>query len=247
MSTILITGANKGIGKGLVAKFLSRPSTTVIATVRRPASEEAKALLTLPAASNSRVILAKIDLQSDTDAAEAVEKLAKEDGITRLDDVIANAGLYILDQFVPVAKSNPAGFNEHFDVNVTGVVRLYQAVLPVLKKGSRFAVMSSGLATTAGLEPLAQWHAASYAASKAALNHLVRRIHFENPNITTLALYPGFVQTGNGNKAAEAFGAEKAFTTLDESVDGITARFDSATRESASGKWLSYDNEKLDW
>ena len=137
------------------------------------------------------MIIVKIDSQSDTDAAEAVDSLAKDHGITQLDGVIANAGLYLIDQFVPVAKSSPAGFNEHFDVNVAGVVRLYQAVLPVLKKGGKFAVMSSGLASTSGLEPLAQWHASSYAASKAALNHLARRIHFESPEITTVSLYPG--------------------------------------------------------
>lgn len=84
----LVTGANRGIGRGLVATLLKRPSTKVIAAVRDTESSTSKALLSLPTSDNSHVILAKIDSSDHSTAAKAVEQLQ---GIEKIDVVIANA------------------------------------------------------------------------------------------------------------------------------------------------------------
>lgn len=81
---------------------------------------------------------------------------------------------------------------EHFNVNAAGVIRLFQAVLPLLKKGTnpRFMVISSGVATITNMEYI-PFTVPSYGASKAAINFLARRIHFENEDLIAFAVHPG--------------------------------------------------------
>lgn len=81
---------------------------------------------------------------------------------------------------------------EHVDVNAAGVVRLFQATLPLLQKGKRpvFMVVSSGAGTIAGMEYI-PFPLGSYGASKSTINHLVRRIHFEQPELVAFAVHPG--------------------------------------------------------
>ncbi|THW98759.1 P-loop containing nucleoside triphosphate hydrolase protein [Aureobasidium pullulans] len=57
-----------------------------------------------------------------------------------------------------------------------------------------------------------------------ALNFLLRRIHIENKDLIAIAFHPGAVQTDEGNKAAQFFGFEAAFTSVEDSVDGIVAK-----------------------
>ncbi|KAH8885451.1 putative aflatoxin biosynthesis ketoreductase nor-1 [Thozetella sp. PMI_491] len=192
MSTVLITGANKGLGRSLTEHYLQRPNYTVIATVRNIDSEQAKSLPSIPVASGSRLIVLKVDSQSETDAADAVKSLVAQ-GVSKLDIVIANAGIYTLEAFVPVKDMKSADLTEHFDINATGVVRLFQAVLPLLEKAERprFMALSSSVATIGGMEALATFTLPSYGASKAALNFLTRRIHFEHPSIVAFVVHPG--------------------------------------------------------
>ena len=62
---------------------------------------------------------------------------------------------------------------------------------------------------------------ASYGTSKAALNFMIRKIHFEHTELTAFPIDPGWVQTDMGNYGAEVFGVDKAEITVDESVGGI--------------------------
>jgi norsolorinic acid ketoreductase len=62
---------------------------------------------------------------------------------------------------------------------------------------------------------------AAYGPSKAALNHIVKKIHVEHEDITAVPMDPGWVQTDMGNIAAGKFGIEKADITVEESVSGV--------------------------
>jgi norsolorinic acid ketoreductase len=188
---VLITGANKGIGYGLVAKYLSRPDTTVIATVRQPSSPEATRLNELPKGEGSNIIIVKIESTSETDAQEAVSSLGGHH-INHLDLVIANSGLFALHAFVEVSKIQTKDLIDHFNVNTAGTVRLFQATLPLLQKAEKpiFAYMSSGVGSISLQEHFAP-PIGNYGASKAAMNLLIRRIHIENPDLIAVALHPG--------------------------------------------------------
>ncbi|KAM0702804.1 hypothetical protein Q7P35_010236 [Cladosporium inversicolor] len=246
-TTVLITGANKGLGRGFVEKYLSRPNTTVVAAARNPAGEDAKDLVNIPKAEGTKLITVKIDSTSETDAANAIASI-KDQGVTHLDVVIANAGIFKSEAFLEVSKAKTSDLIEHVDVNVNGPIRLFQAVLPLLQaaKQPRFAVISSGVATISGAEHI-PWAVSSYGASKAALNFILRRIHIENKDLIAIAFHPGAVRTPEGNKAAQFFGFEEAFTDVPDAVNGVVGKIHSATREETSGKFLAFDDTPLAW
>lgn len=84
----LITGANRGIGLGLVTALLKRPNHIIIAGVRDTTSSTSQALLSLPTANASEVILAYIDSNDHRSAQIAIAGLKD---IPKIDTVIANA------------------------------------------------------------------------------------------------------------------------------------------------------------
>lgn len=138
---ILISGANRGLGKGLLEQYLLRPNHIVIAANRTPDHGSSKALFNLPRASDTRLVLVKIDGASDTDASEAVEEL-KSQGIDHLDIVIANAGvMYATGKVLDVEIDD---LKCHMEPNVYGVIRLYQAVLPILLKSKKPTWVTTG-------------------------------------------------------------------------------------------------------
>lgn len=135
MSTIvLITGANRGLGKGLLKRYLKLPNHTVIAANRNPDHLTSKELSKLPTADSSRLIIVKIDGRIWQDAFTAVEILQNH-GIQHLDIVIANAGVAYC--YPAVAELKEVDFAAHIETNAYGVVSLYQAVRPLLQKSTR--------------------------------------------------------------------------------------------------------------
>ena len=174
---------------------MARDNVTVIAAVRNPSSSEATSLSHFPTGKSSRLIIVKIDATSNTDAKTAVESLSSQ-GVSALDIVIANAGVFDTAAFTTVADSTIAQIQSHLDVNAVGPVRLFQATLPLLEKSSsaRFILSSSLMGTIGGIKDI-PIKIAPYGASKAAANFFVRKINFEHDNIATLAIHPGYVAT----------------------------------------------------
>jgi len=132
-TVILISGANRGLGKGLLQLYLAKPNHTVIAANRDPGHATSKALAELPAGPGSRLLVVKTDASVESDPFEAVKQLAAQ-GIDRLDVVIANAG--IAYAYPKVSELKIADLQAHITTNVFGVVWLYQATLPLLQKST---------------------------------------------------------------------------------------------------------------
>ncbi|KAF2219982.1 hypothetical protein BDZ85DRAFT_267915 [Elsinoe ampelina] len=245
-STILVTGASRGIGKGLVSELLLRNNTTVIAAVRNVTDGSSQQLNDLAKGSNSRLILIKIDSSSENDAAKSAEEIQQKFGIGKVDTVIANAG--IAKHYGPVAYTPIQEVKDHFTVNTLGPLTLFQAFWPLLQHSSnpKFVAVSTGLSSIGGMGNLPM-PAGAYGSSKAMLNFLVRKIHFENEHLISFVISPGWVQTDMGNAGAVASGMEAAPTTLQDSVAGILQKIDQATRESSGGKFLSFDETAFSW
>ena len=174
----------------MLEALLQRPNSIVIAGVRDPSHSTSKDLSTLNVASGSKVIVVKIDSLSDTSAKAAIHEISSKHGITEIDTVIANAG--IANYYGLAAETPLSEVREHFEVNVIGVLALFQAVLPLLKKSSKpiFVIISSFVASIGDMEkfPL---QSTAYGASKAAVNYVARKIHFENPNLIAFPISPG--------------------------------------------------------
>jgi len=245
-TTYLITGANRGIGLGLLETYLARPNNTVIAAVRDPENSTVKALSTLPKGSGSSLVVVKIDSSSENDAKAAMETLRNVHKITALDVVIANAGIATIWPLVIDVKASDIA--EHVKVNTIGPVLLFQAVLPLLSNSKnpnpRFIGISSVAGSIGDMEKSMVPNSA-YGTSKAALNYVLLKMHYEHENITVVPLHPGWVQTELGDRGARSFGLETADTTIEESVKGMVPLIDNATRKETSGKFLVYDGSTL--
>ena len=74
---IVITGANRGIGKGLLSTYIARPNTTVVAAVRDVA-KSTKDLSSVTIGKDSKLIVVKVDSTVDSDSAAAVKELENQ-------------------------------------------------------------------------------------------------------------------------------------------------------------------------
>jgi NAD(P)-dependent dehydrogenase (short-subunit alcohol dehydrogenase family) len=143
-TTVLITGSNRGIGLGLLERFLAKPSHIVIAAVRNPGHSTAQALHNLPTGPDTQLIVVKIDASIEQDAHDAVAELQQKLGVAHLDIVIANAGVAYI--YPTVADVKLEDIKAHMQPNVYGVIALYQATRRLLKKAPRepiFMIMGS--------------------------------------------------------------------------------------------------------
>ncbi|KAI5463898.1 hypothetical protein BGZ63DRAFT_413386 [Mariannaea sp. PMI_226] len=246
MSTWLITGANRGIGKGVVTILLARPNTTVVAAVRDTADVTAKELTELPLAAGSRLITVHIDAASETDARNAVELLQSKYNISKLDVVLANSGL--LDQWGPVSEVTSDDLRKHFEINTIAPIKLFQATKALLEgaENPRFFITSTKIASL-GLMKNTPLPTIAYGLTKAAANYAVAKIHYENPKISAAALHPGWVQTRMGQHAADLAGVAEVPVTISESATGLLKQIDHTTKETLSGKFVGFDGEQPPW
>lgn len=181
-----------GLGKAFVEQYLARPNHTVIGTVREVNSAAAEELRALPAAEGSKVVLVKVEYTSTTDAVDAV-KVLEAQGITKLDVVIANAG--IAGQQGRIETIDPKGLAEVYLVNAVGPAVLFLALKPLLDRAEtpKWLAISSGLASLHDLHKYPMFPGFPYNGSKAALNHFTKTIHVESPKIIAFAVSPGYV------------------------------------------------------
>lgn len=168
--------------------YLTLENNTVIAGVRNPSS--VADLEAIKPGNGSKLIIVKIDNASTNTAAEAAETLKTKYSISHLDVVIANAG--IGSYWGPAISTPISEFNEHFLVNATGTLALFQAVHKLLdaSKDPKFVTISTPVGSIGEIEnfPLP---GTAYGTSKAALNFLTRKLHFEHENMTIFPISPG--------------------------------------------------------
>ena len=166
----------------------------VIAGLRDPTSSSSRGLNDLPHGKGSRVILVKVDSTCDTDALDAIKVLKSEHQIMKLDVVIANAGI---SNYFGKATVTPAEeMLSHFKINTVAPLLLFQATIPLLNNAPtpKFITITSGAGSIGNMGNLPVENTA-YGSSKAAVNFVTRKIHFENPNLIAFPIQPGWLQT----------------------------------------------------
>lgn len=134
-TNVFITGGNRGLGEGLVRRYLGLPNHIVIAGNRNPEHPTSRALWDLPVADGSKLIVVKIDVTVQQNAFDAVKELEEKHGIDHLDVVIANAG--ICNAMPSVFDLKLSDLKAHNEANVYGFISLYQATRALLKKSNK--------------------------------------------------------------------------------------------------------------
>ncbi|KAK6952867.1 hypothetical protein Daesc_005164 [Daldinia eschscholtzii] len=235
-TVVLISGANRGLGKGLLELYLAKPNHIVIAANRNPDHPTSKALEQLPKGENSRLIVIKVDASVESDAAEGIKQLAAQ-GIDHIDIVIANAGvLYVCPKVSEVKTEDLQG---HLTPNVFGVIWLFQAAIPLLKKS-----------TNPKDQPDVP-HAA-YGPSKVAVHWITKRIDREEEWLTAFVLSPGLADTDMAKVALKGLEAVHdkipiQLISVDESCQGMVKVIDAATKATHGGRFLTYAGNEDTW
>ncbi|KAI8663509.1 hypothetical protein NCS57_00952200 [Fusarium keratoplasticum] len=248
--TVLITGANRGIGRDLLKLYLNLPQTTAIAAVRNLAHPSVDDLRSLPVASGSRLIVVKIDSAFLEDPKDAVAVLRNEHGITQLDTIIANAG--IGKDWSLVAQTDIAEVEDHFKINSVGPFTLYLATRSLLLASAnpKFIVLSTELGSI-GLQGERKIQDVAYGMSKAAVNFFVGKLHHEEPKLTAFPIHPGWVKTSLGNAIAETLGMKEAPTTQEQSAAGIfeqvSSKVEKSTKAETSGRFITFEGKDIPW
>jgi len=207
MSSVLITGANRGIGLALVKEFLKH-GDRVIATARQPdKADELNALRKTYHDPDFTAI--PMDVINADSVNQAYEKIAQS--FSSLDILINNAGINPDAKDERLEDMDIAHFEMAFDVNVIGVARVSRILLPLLRKSNepRIINISSGAGSIAIKTNFKLY---SYSTSKAALNMFTRALAAElkPEEIIVVALSPGWVRTDMGGDDAEISPEESA-------------------------------------
>jgi NAD(P)-dependent dehydrogenase (short-subunit alcohol dehydrogenase family) len=230
MTTVLVTGANRGLGLEFVRQYAA-DGARVLACARAPA--KAKALLDLAAASHGKVTVHPLDVSSDASVAHLQEEL----GDQAIDILINNAGIYGGDH-QRASDLDFAAWMRTLNVNTLGPVRVFQALRPNLIKGrdKKAIAITSGMGSTARHDG----GALIYRSSKAALNNVMRGLSLalKGDGLTVVVFHPGWVKTDMGGASA-ALTPEQSIGSLKKVIAGL--------KSSDSGVFLNYDGSEIPW
>lgn len=188
--TILIVGASRGIGLGLVREYLGR-GWRVIASERTPSA----ALAAVAANADGQLRITTLDINDRAQISAVADSLRGES----LDVLFVNAGVSD-DPAQTINEISTEEFTHLMVTNALSPLRVIETLGPLVKADGRIAAMSSSLGsistnTDGGYE--------AYRASKAALNMLLRsHVARAGGQRSFLALMPGWVRTDMGGPAA---------------------------------------------
>ncbi|KAF2473265.1 NAD(P)-binding protein [Lindgomyces ingoldianus] len=243
---IILTGASRGIGLAISHYLLTHHHKLVVLARTHSALDQ------LHYQYPEQVEVLAGDLSDFSFGAKAVEVAISRWG--KLDAVIVNHG--VLDPVKKVANTDVEEWRKAFDINVFSGISLIQTALPYIRTSKgRIILTSSGAAINA----YTGWGA--YGAGKAVFNHLALTLAIEEPDVTTISVRPGVVDTEmqreireKHNIAMDAKDAEK-FRSLKEGgsllrpeqpghVIAKLAVEDGVGKE-LSGKFLNWNDDVL--
>lgn len=220
MATWVVTGANRGIGLELCRQLRAR-GEEVIAACRTPSKE-------LEATGST--VVSGVDVASPAGA----DALVKATEGKPIDVLLNNAGILIPDS---IGSLDYEAIERSFRTNAMGPLRITEALLPRMKKGSKIALVSSRVGSIGDNSSGGMY---AYRMSKVALNmagmSLARDL--ASRGILVVVLHPGFIKTemtgGHGNDDPPV------------AAKGLLARIDALTPET-SGHFFHANGQELPW
>jgi NAD(P)-dependent dehydrogenase (short-subunit alcohol dehydrogenase family) len=227
MPTVLITGANRGLGLGLARVYLE-DGWQVVAAVRRSSAE-------LAALQNGSLDIRQLDLCNDGELAALAGSL----GDRPIDVLINNAGRQAQPGQQGLGDFDRGAWRDVFDINLFTPMRLAELFLEHLERSGRGRIVT--ISSDLGSMALNTWGGLyAYRASKAAVNSITRSLAIDlaGRGIIAVALHPGWVLTDMGGPEAQI--------AVETSVRGIRNVIDGLSAED-SGKFLSWDGCELPW
>jgi NAD(P)-dependent dehydrogenase (short-subunit alcohol dehydrogenase family) len=214
--SVLVTGANRGIGQALVEEALRRGAKRVYAGTRHPFSHL-----------DRRVTHVTLDV---TNVAQIQRAVAEVDA---LDILINNAGIAIYDDL-----SNLEVIEQHLAVNLMGMIKVINAFLPLLKRSKGAIVNNLSMVALAALPVIP-----AYSISKAAAFNLTQSLRalLAGQGVRVHAVVLGPIDTDMNRgfdipKAPPESAAQSIFEGVEKGEDEI---FPDPASQSIADGWRS--------
>ena len=220
MPTVVITGANRGIGLELARQFKQRGDEVVVAC-RKTSDKLAKLEVE---------VVEGVDVADDA----AVGRLATNLG-SRTVDVLVNCAGILSDE--SLGDLDFDRIRTQYEINSLGPLRVTAALRDNLGQGSKVAIVSSRMGS---IEDNTSGGRYGYRMSKAAVNMAGRSLanDLKDDGVAVAILHPGFVRTEmTGNQG---------LIDPPESAAGLIARIDEVTIETTGTFWHT-NGEVIPW
>ncbi len=225
MTTVLLIGASRGIGFELARQYLAE-GWRVIATARSAEGvDRLKAL---------GVQTLRLDVANP----------ASNSGLSwQLDGEKIDLALYVAGAMDRASANTPPtrdSFDGVMHTNVMGAMQVIPQIAPMVQE--TLGVIACISSVMGSLQETSSGNAALYRVSKAALNMVVRCTQAEQPDITVLAIHPGWVQTDMGGAQAPLT-PEQSASSLRQTLSQVLEQRDPKHR----GAFLNHDGQPLPW
>jgi len=221
IKTVLITGANRGIGFHLATQF-TKHNYKVIGTSRSG---------TIQNLNNIEVL--QLDLANKNSMAKIKNTL--EQNNTKIDILINNAGI---GPDLENERPDENTFRETFEVNVIGTTFFTELMTPIVKQGGKIINISSKMGS---INACNMSGSVAYRMSKAALNMYTKILTNKlSDSHKVAAIHPGWVRT-NISKSTSIHGRLAPDDAAERIFNFVATNFETGIF------WDMEANEKLDW
>jgi len=230
MKTVLITGANKGIGYEVARQLVRKGFHVFIGARNQDAGRKAADKI---AKGVGKATFLEIDVSDNSSVTAAAREFAK--AANHLDVLVNNAGM-IVDGDNAILEISDEVLRKTLETNTLGALRVTHAFVPLLRKSKAprvINVSSGGGQLTGGADG---WSPA-YCISKTALNGVTSQLATALPKFAVNSVCPGWVRTDMGGKGATR--------SLEEGADTIVWLAADAPQE-LTGKFLR-DRKEIPW
>lgn len=227
MQTVLVTGADRGIGEAVCVALAARGDSVIAAC-----------LGDAPALSRRGVeVVPGVDVTSDAAVAALAARLAGR----HIDVLVHNAGLVIE---APLGELDFTAMHREYEVNALGPLRVTQALLPLLGAGSKIGLITSRVASLGenGSGGLYGYRMSKAAANMAGLN-LARDLFARG--IAVVCLHPGSVRTQMTQGLADTK-TVGMLVDCEVAARGLIARLDELSLET-TGTFRHANGQTLPW
>lgn len=234
MKTIMITGANRGIGFELVKQYSREAEINILACCRNP--KNAKALIELHH-KNDNIFIYPLDVSDKSSITQLAEQLKS----SSIDILINNAGIYRAHKSIAMDVDVKEWLNI-FMTNTIGHYLVSQAFAKQLASNKSKCKLIVNISSRLGSMTLNDvGNEYMYRSSKAGLNAITKSMSIDfmkTFSITVISLHPGWVKTD--------MAGPKATLDVAESVTAIRKTLSSISQRD-NGKFINYDGAQLAW
>ncbi len=232
MDTLLITGANRGIGLEFCKQYAAA-GWRVLACCREPG--KADALIKLAAKYPDLIKVHALDVADHAQIEQLARTLAGE----TIDLLINNAGIY------PAADRHGFGHTDYvewmtaFNINTMAPLKMVEAFIGQIARSrlKRIVTLTSQMGS---VDDNRSGGSYLYRSSKAAANMVMKSlaVDLQGQGITAVALHPGWVKTDMGGPNA-MLGVEQSVADMRKVIDGLTL--------ADTGKFIGNDGVVIPW